>query len=244
MTLAKELPAKLTRGAAAAVAARHREVELRVSAQRQERQRPQPGGRLRGAGAAELRDLLHRAVRQPGDQLDADRGRPVEERQAQGASAEHDRRRQLSGHGARPRPRTPPPRPRWRSRSPASRGCRSPAATAWCRSRAEAGKETTIPILITNTGTAPADEVELTSTAPSGWKIAFEPKTIDRIAPGQNKEVQALVTPPEKAMAGDYAPTLQRRLARRDRLDRSSASRSRPRPCGASSAPASSPSRC
>ena len=75
-------------------------------------------------------------------------------------------------------------------------------------SRAEAGKETSIPILITNTGTAPADEVELTSTAPSGWKIVFEPKTIDRIPPGQNKEVQALVTPPEKAVAGDYAPTL------------------------------------
>ncbi len=75
-------------------------------------------------------------------------------------------------------------------------------------SRAEAGKETSIPILITNTGTAPADEVELTSAAPSGWKIVFEPKTIDRIPPGQNKEVQALVTPPEKAVAGDYAPTL------------------------------------
>jgi uncharacterized membrane protein len=75
-------------------------------------------------------------------------------------------------------------------------------------SRAEAGKETSIPILITNTGTAPADEIELTSTAPSGWKIVFEPKTVDRIPPGQNKEVQALVTPPEKAVAGDYAPTL------------------------------------
>ena len=74
-------------------------------------------------------------------------------------------------------------------------------------SRAEAGKETTIPIMITNTGTAPADEVELTSTAPSGWKITFEPKAVDRIPPGQNKEVQVLVTPPEKAVAGDYAPT-------------------------------------
>src|SRR6185312_10748912 len=73
--------------------------------------------------------------------------------------------------------------------------------------RAEAGKETSIPIVITNTGTAPADEIEITSTAPSGWKINFEPKTVDRIAPGQNKEVQAQVTPPEKAIAGDYAPT-------------------------------------
>ncbi len=75
-------------------------------------------------------------------------------------------------------------------------------------SRAEAGKETTIPLLITNTGTAPADEIELTSSAPSGWKITFEPKAIDRIPPGQNKQVQAMVTPTEKAVAGDYAPTL------------------------------------
>lgn len=73
--------------------------------------------------------------------------------------------------------------------------------------RAEAGKEASIPIVVTNTGTAAADEIELTSSAPSGWKITFEPKTIDRIAPGANKEVQALVTPPEKAIAGDYAPT-------------------------------------
>ena len=73
--------------------------------------------------------------------------------------------------------------------------------------RSEAGKETTIPIVVTNTGTAPAEEIELSSTAPNGWKITFEPKAIDRIAPGQNKEVQALVKPPEKAIAGDYAPT-------------------------------------
>jgi uncharacterized membrane protein len=73
--------------------------------------------------------------------------------------------------------------------------------------RAEAGKEASIPIVVSNTGTAPADEIELSSSAPSGWKVSFEPKTIDRIAPGANKEVQALVTPPEKAIAGDYAPT-------------------------------------
>lgn len=73
--------------------------------------------------------------------------------------------------------------------------------------RAEAGKQASIPIVVTNTGTAPADEIALSSSAPSGWKIEFEPKTIDQIAPNKNKEVQALVTPPEKAIAGDYAPT-------------------------------------
>jgi uncharacterized membrane protein len=73
--------------------------------------------------------------------------------------------------------------------------------------RAEAGKEASIPIVVTNTGTAPADEVALTSSAPSGWKIEFEPKTLPEIPPGGNKEAQAKVTPPEKAIAGDYAPT-------------------------------------
>jgi len=74
---------------------------------------------------------------------------------------------------------------------------------------ATAGKETSIPVEVTNTGTATADEVELSGSGPNGWKIAFEPKTITGLAPGQNSEVQALVTPPEKAVAGDYVTTLR-----------------------------------
>jgi uncharacterized membrane protein len=74
---------------------------------------------------------------------------------------------------------------------------------------AVAGKESTIPIEITNTGTAPADEVELSGSGPSGWKVAFEPKTIDGLAPGQSREVQALVTPSDKAIAGDYVTSLR-----------------------------------
>ena len=75
--------------------------------------------------------------------------------------------------------------------------------------RASAGKETTVPVVITNTGTAPADDVELSGSTPSGWKITFDPKTIDHIAPNANKEVQALITPTEKAIAGDYVTTIR-----------------------------------
>ncbi|HET9716736.1 MAG TPA: NEW3 domain-containing protein [Pseudolabrys sp.] len=74
--------------------------------------------------------------------------------------------------------------------------------------RATAGVEASIPVTVTNTGTAPAEVVQLSGTAPSGWKISFEPKTIERIAPNQHEEVQALITPPEKAIAGDYVTTL------------------------------------
>jgi uncharacterized membrane protein len=75
--------------------------------------------------------------------------------------------------------------------------------------RASAGKETSVPVVITNTGTAPADDIELSGSAPSGWKITFDPKTVDRIAPNDNKEVQALITPTDKAIAGDYVTTVR-----------------------------------
>lgn len=75
--------------------------------------------------------------------------------------------------------------------------------------RASAGKETTVPVIITNTGTAPAEDVQLNGSAPSGWKIIFDPKTVERIAPNDNKEVQALITPTEKAIAGDYVTTVR-----------------------------------
>jgi len=75
--------------------------------------------------------------------------------------------------------------------------------------RAAAGKETTVPIVVTNTGTAPADDVQLSGSAPSGWKITFDPKTVERIAPNANKEVQAQITPTEKAIAGDYVTTIR-----------------------------------
>src|SRR5215475_246645 len=76
-------------------------------------------------------------------------------------------------------------------------------------SSAEAGKEKSLPVLITNSGTAPADQIELAGSGPTGWKITFEPKQIERIAAGQNQEVQALITPAAKAVAGDFVTTVR-----------------------------------
>ena len=74
--------------------------------------------------------------------------------------------------------------------------------------RATAGAEATVPITVTNTGTAPADNIQLSGTAPNGWKISFEPKTVERIAPNEHQEVQALIRPPRNAIAGDYVANL------------------------------------
>lgn len=75
--------------------------------------------------------------------------------------------------------------------------------------RAVAGKQSSIPIVVTNTGTAPAENIALAGTAPSGWKVTFEPATIDRLVPGKDSEVQALLTPSDKSLAGDYQATIR-----------------------------------
>lgn len=75
--------------------------------------------------------------------------------------------------------------------------------------RASAGVESAIPIVVSNSGTASAEGVELSGSGPSGWKVSFEPKTVERIAPGATTEVQALITPTEKAIAGDYVTVLR-----------------------------------
>ena len=75
--------------------------------------------------------------------------------------------------------------------------------------KASAGQEASIPVILTNSGTAPAEQIELSGTVPPGWKVNFEPKAVDRIAPNENKEVKALVTPSDKAVAGDYVTSVR-----------------------------------
>ena len=74
--------------------------------------------------------------------------------------------------------------------------------------RAVAGQQSSIPIVVTNTGSAPAENVALAATAPTGWKVTFQPSTIDRLVPGKDSEVQALVTPSDKSLAGDYMTSI------------------------------------
>ena len=70
--------------------------------------------------------------------------------------------------------------------------------------RAVAARQSSIPVVITNTGSAPAENVKLSASTPTGWKVEFNPATIDRLVPGKDAQVQALVTPSDKSLAGDY----------------------------------------
>jgi uncharacterized membrane protein len=70
--------------------------------------------------------------------------------------------------------------------------------------QAEAGATSQIELVIANEGSAPAENVELSATPPSGWKVDFDSKTIDRIEANQKKSVMANLAPAAKAIAGDY----------------------------------------
>jgi uncharacterized repeat protein (TIGR01451 family) len=74
---------------------------------------------------------------------------------------------------------------------------------------AEVGKSSTYTLVVSNDGTAAIDEVELSGTVPANWKIEFNPKTIASIAPNEKKDVQVVVTPGDKAIAGDYVASFR-----------------------------------
>ncbi|HUH40272.1 MAG TPA: NEW3 domain-containing protein, partial [Castellaniella sp.] len=69
---------------------------------------------------------------------------------------------------------------------------------------AEIHETSSVPLEIRNSGTAAAQDITLAATAPSGWKLSFEPSHIDQIDPGKSFEVQAHITPSSKSLSGDY----------------------------------------
>ena len=74
---------------------------------------------------------------------------------------------------------------------------------------AEAGVETTYSFILHNNGSAPARNITVSSTSPSGWTVNFEPEEIEAIEPGQFAEITARMRPSEKAIAGDYMVTFR-----------------------------------
>jgi uncharacterized membrane protein len=74
---------------------------------------------------------------------------------------------------------------------------------------AEAGKSSPLSLVVSNEGTAAAEEIELSGTVPQNWKVDFTPKTLDKLGPGERKDVVATITPFNKALAGDYQSTMR-----------------------------------
>ena len=73
---------------------------------------------------------------------------------------------------------------------------------------AYANQESAVQLSLTNSGNSDLTNVNLTSSAPSGWNVRFSTETIDVIEPGATVETTAYITPGEEAMSGDYVTTL------------------------------------
>lgn len=73
---------------------------------------------------------------------------------------------------------------------------------------AYAGQASQLAVIVSNNGSEAARDVQLTASAPEGWKTSFEPKRIIEIAPGKSQSVQTTLTPSPRAIAGDYQMTV------------------------------------
>jgi len=74
---------------------------------------------------------------------------------------------------------------------------------------ANAGATTNFPFVIANTGTAAAEELRLSGSAPSGWTVEVTPESLAALAAGTTQEIDVAITPSEQAIAGDYMVTVR-----------------------------------
>ncbi len=73
---------------------------------------------------------------------------------------------------------------------------------------ANVNKKQAVSLKVVNNGNIDLNNVNLTTSAPSGWTVEFSDNTIDALPAGQTKEVVMYVTPSKDAMSGDYAMTV------------------------------------
>ncbi len=64
-------------------------------------------------------------------------------------------------------------------------------------------------LVIGNTGTAELKNVTVNFTAPSGWKVTFDPAIVPTIAPNTTQTIVAKIVPDPDAIAGDYLVTFR-----------------------------------
>ncbi len=69
------------------------------------------------------------------------------------------------------------------------------------------GRSKKIQLLVKNTGTLPLNDLEFSSQTPTQWSATYDPAKIERLDPGDAREVTATLSVPDKTIAGDYIST-------------------------------------
>lgn len=74
-----------------------------------------------------------------------------------------------------------------------------------------AGHEKKLTLKVSNTGTTELKNIELSASTPIDWEVTFDPKTIERLAPGSSTEATAIIKADNEAIAGDYVVSMTAR---------------------------------
>jgi uncharacterized membrane protein len=74
---------------------------------------------------------------------------------------------------------------------------------------AYAGQDSQLTVALKNDGSEAAHDIDLSASAPEGWKTVFDPKTVQEIAAGKSQDVKLTMTPSARAIAGDYQMTVR-----------------------------------
>ena len=74
---------------------------------------------------------------------------------------------------------------------------------------AYAGQDSQLTVVLRNDGSEVARDIELSATAPEGWKTTFDPKSVPQIAAGADQNVKLTMIPSARAIAGDYQMTVR-----------------------------------
>jgi uncharacterized membrane protein len=75
---------------------------------------------------------------------------------------------------------------------------------------AVAGKENTLTVEMSNTGSADLENITMNDSKPDGWTITWSPESIETLEAGQTVQANVVITPPkDKTVAGDYNITLR-----------------------------------
>lgn len=67
-----------------------------------------------------------------------------------------------------------------------------------------AGAQSQMELVLTNSGSAPLTGIDLNAVPPRGWEVNFTPAGIDELSAGESTTVTAEIVPADDAINGDY----------------------------------------
>jgi uncharacterized membrane protein len=76
-----------------------------------------------------------------------------------------------------------------------------------------AGSTRKVTLQITNKGSAPLKDIEMSSSAPTNWEVTFEPAKVNQLDAGASTQVVATIKADKKAIAGDYVVSITAKTA-------------------------------